>query len=93
MAQAMIDHYKANYGMENVTESFTPHQVSDRSINAMARIDWNINDNNKLMLRYQHMDAYADKYSAGNYSYTFNNSAYKQSNKTPPPFLPWVSSS
>ena len=82
MAQAIIDHYKANYGMEDVTESFTPHQVSDRSINAMARIDWNINDNNKLMFRYQHMDAYADKYSAGNYSYTFNNSAYKQSNKT-----------
>ena len=82
MAQAMLDHYKKTYGMEDITETFTPHQVTDRSINAMARIDWNINDNNKLMFRYQHMDAYADKYSAGSYSYTFNNSSYKQSNKT-----------
>lgn len=82
MAQAMIDHYKSTYGMEDITDSFTPHQVSDRSINAMARIDWNINDNNKLMFRYQHMDAYADKYGSSAYSYTFNKSSYKQSNKT-----------
>ena len=82
MAQAMLDHYKTTYGMEDITDSFTPHQVEDRSINAMARIDWNINDNNKLMFRYQHMDAFADKFSAGSYSYTYNNSSYKQSNKT-----------
>ena len=82
MAQAMLDHYKKTYGMEHISDSFTPHQVSDRSINAMARLDWNINDNNKLMFRYQHMDAYADKYSSGSYSYTYNNSSYKQSNKT-----------
>ena len=82
MAQAMIDHYEKTYGIKNTGESFGEHQVEDRSINALLRFDWNINNNNKMMLRYQFMDAFADQYSSGRTSYTFNNSAYKQSNKT-----------
>lgn len=82
MADAMIKHYEATYGIKNTGESYGEHQVEDRSINAMLRLDWNINDRNKLMVRYQYMDAYADQYSSGRNSYTFNNSAYKQSNKT-----------
>ncbi len=81
MAAAMINHYENTFGIKT-GESFSPHQVQDRSINAMARLDWNINDNNKMMLRYQFMDAFADQYSSGNYTYYFNNSSYKQSNKT-----------
>lgn len=85
MAQAMIDHYDATYNkgaIDGFSESFGPHQVKDRSINALARLDWNINDNNKLMFRYQLADAYADQYSSGAGSYKFNNSAYKFYNRT-----------
>lgn len=84
VAQAVIDHYKETYGknIEGFEESFTPHQVIDQSINALARIDWNISDKHKLMLRYQFMKAEADQYSSGRTSYYYNNSGYKQSNLT-----------
>lgn len=85
MAEAMIEKYKQTYGNgldENFSETFDRHQKTDRSYNILSRIDWNINDANKLMFRYQYADAFADKYSAGASSYTFNNSAYKQVNKT-----------
>ena len=82
IAQAMIDHYEKNYGISNTGETFSPHQVVDQAINAMARIDWNIKDNHKFMFRYQFMDAYADQYDASAREYMFNNSSYKQSNQT-----------
>ena len=81
LAGLMIDHYKNTY-YKNASESFNPHQVNSQSINAMARLDWNINDNHKLMFRYQFMDAYKDKYSSGSKSYYFNGSSYRQSNLT-----------
>ena len=81
LAGHMIDHYKKYYYADAV-ESYGPHQVNSQSINAMARLDWNINDNHKLMFRYQFMDAYKDKYSSGATSYYFNGSSYKQSNLT-----------
>lgn len=82
MAQAMIDHYEKTYKMGSTGETFGQHQVEDRSINALVRLDWNISDRHKFMFRYQFMDAYADQYSSSPSSYTFNRSAYKQSNKT-----------
>ena len=82
MAEAMIRHYEENYGISGTGESFSQHQVTDRAVNAMARIDWNISDAHKFMLRYQFMDAYADQYDSGSYEYTFNNSSYRQSNRT-----------
>ena len=81
LAAHMIEHYKNNY-YKDAVESYGPHQVNSQSINAMARLDWNINDNHKLMFRYQFMDAYKDKYSSGATSYYFNGSSYKQSNLT-----------
>ena len=82
MASAMIRHYEDTYGVGNTGETYSSHQVTDRSVNAMARIDWNISDAHKFMFRYQFMDAYADKYSSGQYEYTFNGSSYRQSNRT-----------
>lgn len=82
VADAMIAHYEHNFGTGQTGESYGPHQKSDQSFNAMARLDWNINDNHKLMFRYQFMDAFADKYGSSNYTYYFNNSSYKQSNRT-----------
>ncbi len=81
MASAMINHYEKLFNLKT-GESYGQHQVEDRAINAMVRMDWNINNNNKMMLRYQFMDAFADKYGSSQYSYKFNGSSYKQSNKT-----------
>lgn len=84
VAQAVIDHYKANYtkGVSGFSESFSPHQVLNESISALARVDWNINDNHKLMLRYQFTKADADQYASTPVGYYFNNSSYLQSNMT-----------
>ncbi|MBR2400654.1 MAG: TonB-dependent receptor [Tidjanibacter sp.] len=84
LADAMIEHYKNTYGaaIDNFSESYDPHQVNSRSLNALARLDWNINDHNKLMFRYQFADSYSDKYSSGYYTYYFNNSGYKMNNRT-----------
>ena len=83
MADAIIEKYKAAYGPEaGFSESYGQHQVKDRSINVLARLDWNINDANKFMFRYQFADAYADKYGSGRATYYFNNSSYLQANRT-----------
>ncbi|MCR5004130.1 MAG: carboxypeptidase regulatory-like domain-containing protein [Bacteroidales bacterium] len=82
MAAAMIQKYEETYGVSNTGESYGEHKAKDRSINALARLDWNINKTNKLMFRYQLADAYADKYGSGAYTYYFNNSSYKMSNTT-----------
>lgn len=84
LAQEMINHYENTYGaaIDGFSESYSPHQVTNRSLNALARLDWNINDNNKLMFRYQFADSYSDKYSSGYYTYYFNNSAYRMKNNT-----------
>ena len=83
VAQATLDRYNALYHKDGaVAESFDQHQVNDRSINAMLRLDWNINERNKMMVRYQFMDAYADKYSSSQSTYYFNNSSYKMSDRT-----------
>lgn len=84
IAQAMIDHYTTNYanGVEGFSENYNLHQIKDRALNLMARLDWNINENNKLMFRYQLADAYADKYDANAGSYKFYNSSYRMANNT-----------
>ncbi len=81
IADAIIEHYENTYGVDS-DESYSPHQVLTTSLNAMARIDWNINDSHKLMVRYQFMDADADQYSSSSNAYYFNRSSYKQSNLT-----------
>ncbi len=83
LAQVLIDHYNKTYKPQgDFSESFNPHQITDQSINFLGRVDWNINQDHKLMVRYQLLDAYADQYSSGSSSYTFNNSSYKQKART-----------
>ena len=81
LADAMIKHYDSLLGITS-GESYGPHQKTDRSINALARIDWNINDRNKFMLRYQFSDSYSDKYASGANTYYFNGSSYKMADRT-----------
>ena len=83
MADAILAHYVATYApKDGYSESYGQHMLKDRSINLLARVDWNINRNNKFMFRYQYADAYADKYGSGYKTYYFNNSSYLQVNKT-----------
>ncbi len=79
LAQDVLDAYENFTGF---TDEFGQRGKDSRSIDLMARIDYNINKNNKFMFRYQFKDAYDDKYSAGMTSYTFNNSSYKIANNT-----------
>ena len=83
LAAAMIDHYQKTYNPNgNFSESYSPHQVETRSISLLSRVDWNINQANKLMVRYQLMDAAKDNYSSGRNTYYFNNSGYKMATRT-----------
>lgn len=79
VAQQIADKYKSITGID---ETFGQRDVKHNQLDILARIDWNINANNKLALRYQHSDAYDDKYSAGAYTYYFNNSSYRFNNLT-----------
>ncbi|MCR4859930.1 MAG: carboxypeptidase regulatory-like domain-containing protein [Bacteroidales bacterium] len=83
LAQLMINHYQKTYNPQgNFSESFGQHQVNTTSINVLSRIDWNINDANKLMVRYQLMNAAKDNYGSGANTYYFNNSSYKMATRT-----------
>lgn len=68
--------------LTGISEKYGQRNVDNKSFGLLARLDWNINDKHKLALRYQHNDSYDDKYGAGATSYTFNNSSYRQNNKT-----------
>lgn len=72
--------YKALTGYD--TADFGQHTPETWSANVLARLDWNINDNNKMMLRYNYGGASLDRYSTSNSSYTFNDAAFDQRNET-----------
>lgn len=89
VAQAAIDHYINTYSIagkdifgKTVTEGFQPQQSHKKSTNALARIDWNINDSNKLMFRYQLLDASSENIGAGYKTYYFENSNNTIVNRT-----------
>ena len=83
LADIVLEHYQKTYNPQgNYSESYTPHQVNTRSINVLTRVDWNISDAHKLMIRYQLMDANKDNYSSGANTYYFNNSGYSMVTRT-----------
>lgn len=83
IGEMMVKHYEETYlAGKSYGEGISEYLRNDRSINALARIDWNINDANKLMFRYQLADSYADHYYSSPNAYFFNKSGYKPSNKT-----------
>lgn len=82
LAEKLISFYEKTYKVSNTGENFKQHQIDIRSYNVLARLDWNINEANKLMLRYQYMDAFKDRYASNYRTYYYNNSSYLQANKT-----------
>lgn len=74
------------------TGSWTNFSGKAEFYRMMTRIDWNINDNHKLMIRYNHMSNQQDKNLVGpalgisggpvsQYSMSFRNSTWQQINK------------
>jgi len=80
-ARKVLAHYEKNYakGVAGFNEGIDPKQVISGSVNALARIDWNINKDHKLMFRYQYMNASADNYRSNQAVYYFANSGYQLS--------------
>lgn len=74
------EQYKKLTGYD--TAGFGQHTPEIWSANVMARLDWNINDSNKMMLRYNYGGASADKYYTSSGSYYFNDASYFQRNET-----------
>lgn len=78
-AKQIADKYKEYTGIE---EAYSQRDVERKSLGLLARIDWNINKDHKLALRYQHNNSFDDNYSPGSTTYFFNNSGYRMNNKT-----------
>lgn len=79
VAKQIADQYAVLTGIQ---EGYAQPDIENKSFGLLARIDWNINQNHKLALRYQHNNSYDDNYSLGSTTYTFNNSGYRMNNKT-----------
>ncbi|MBO9618112.1 MAG: TonB-dependent receptor [Niabella sp.] len=73
--QQMISKYNFDPG------SYGAINNTNKSTSAFARIDWNINDKNKLMLRFNHVEGSTTIMSRGPNSAIFSNSGYGFSDK------------
>ena len=91
--QAVKDYVKEKYGYD--TGSFTDFPADESNLKLLARIDWNINDNNRLAVRYNYTNntrwsgPNASSMDGGTrsayartslYSMAFANSMYSQNN-------------
>lgn len=72
--------YKELTGLE--AGSYGIRDVDTKSGSLLARIDWNINRDHKLTLRYNFLDASDDKYSTKADKFYYGNASYLQSNRT-----------
>lgn len=80
-AKKILEHYEQLTGGK-YTDSYGQRDVEQKSTDILARVDWNISDKHKLALRYQHVNAFDDKYSPSATSYYFNGSQYRMNNLT-----------
>lgn len=79
VAKQIADQY---YNLTGIQEGYGQPNIDNKSFGLLARIDWNINKNHKLALRYQHNNSYDDNYGVGSKTYLFTNSGYRMNNKT-----------
>ncbi len=78
-AQRIATAYKNITGLDDNIDQF---DVETESIDVMARLDWNINQNHKFMLRYQLKDASCIDGIASKQYATFANSGYVREHST-----------
>jgi len=78
-AKSILDRYTAITGL---SDSYGSRNVGQKSLGILARIDWNIDKNNKFAFRYQHNNSLKDVYSNSSSSFTFDNSGYTMKNNT-----------
>jgi len=79
LAQAIAQRY---YDVTGIQESWNRKNVDTKSLQLMARLDWNINAKHKLSFRYQMNDSYKDSGTSGARTFYFNNSSYRFKNNT-----------
>lgn len=79
VADQIIDIYKQRTG---ITETYGQRDVVQQSLGFLTRIDWNINEKNKLAFRWQHNHSYDDAFSPSIRNFVFNNSAYRFTNNS-----------
>lgn len=80
IAKQVLDRYNTITGLN--LDSYGSRDVAQDQLGIMARLDWNINANNKFALRYQHNNSSSDNYSSGSGTYYFSNSGYQMKNNT-----------
>ena len=73
--------YKQHTGY-TLDDTFKPRVPKLWSTNVMSRIDWNINEDHKLMLRYSFTGASKDRYTTSASDYYFYDAAFDQVNRT-----------
>ncbi|MFR9522970.1 MAG: TonB-dependent receptor [Rikenellaceae bacterium] len=70
------------YDLTGVSDQLDQIDVTTESVDLTARLDWNINQNHKLMFRYQLKVASAVDGTASSSYATFNNSGYTRDHST-----------
>ena len=78
-AKAILNRYTTITG---ISDSYGSRNVGQKSLGILARIDWNIDKNNKFAFRYQHNNSSKDVYSNSSSAFTFANSGYVMNNNT-----------
>lgn len=78
-AESVLDVYNQRTGFN---DSYSHRNIVTKCLSLLARIDWNINEKNRLSFRYQRSDSKKDNFNIGGSAFVFDNSGYKISNKT-----------
>ncbi|MDD4592396.1 MAG: TonB-dependent receptor, partial [Parabacteroides sp.] len=79
IADQILARYQQATGIKDI---YGARDIDQSSLGILARVDWNIDSNNKLAIRYQHNNSSSDNYNSGSSTYYFNNSAYTMKNNT-----------
>lgn len=61
---------------------YVPIDIDTKSTKLMARVDWNINQNNKFTIRYNYLDGSKLNFGNSDYALHFNDNGYTMINKT-----------